>query len=347
MKSRFPRVCVVAAALSAVTAQAQLSFTFNHDEGIDEQALAGFQMAAARWSALISDPITVNLNIGFSELSPGVLGQAGSNSFNISYSQVKTALTNDRTSASDFTAVASLQGGSSYSFLINHPGTPNSTYTGSGDTVSVTVANARALGLVEASGVYTDASITFNSSFNFDFNPANGITAGMYDFVGVATHEIGHALGFGSGVDFLDQHPSIADAQAEQSTLDLFRFSAESAGLHLFDNAADMRTKYFSIDGGVTSLGEFATGVAYGDGSQASHWKDGLAIGIMDPTAAPGELLQITALDLKALDVIGYNLTAVPEPMSAAAALALGAGLAVVVRRRGRRGRVYSNLLSS
>jgi len=30
----------------------------------------------------------------------------------------------------------------------------------------------------------------------------------------------------------------------------------------------------------------YATGINFGDGRQASHWKDNLAIGLMDPTAA-------------------------------------------------------------
>jgi len=39
------------------------------------QAVAGFNLAAQRWSSLLSDNVTVNLNIGFSSLGPGILGQ--------------------------------------------------------------------------------------------------------------------------------------------------------------------------------------------------------------------------------------------------------------------------------
>jgi hypothetical protein len=46
----------------------------------------------------------------------------------------------------------------------------------------------------------------------------------------------------------------------------------------------------------------------WGDGYQASHWKDDLGLGIMDPTAAPGERLSISALDIEAMDVVGWNL---------------------------------------
>ena len=54
----------------------------------------------------------------------------------------------------------------------------------------------------------------------------------------------------------------------------------------------------------------FANGVNFGDGRQASHWEDGIGAGIMDPTAGFGELLSITSNDIRALDVIGYDLVA-------------------------------------
>lgn len=66
------------------------------------------------------------------------------------------------------------------------------------------------------------------------------------------------------------------------------------------------------MDGGLTQIALFANGVVYGDGNQASHWKDNLGIGILDPTAFPGELMTLTATDLLAFDVLGYTL--VPEP---------------------------------
>jgi hypothetical protein len=138
--------------------------------------------------------------------------------------------------------------------------------------------------------------------------------------MGVVAHEVGHLLGFVSGVDVLDGNSPPVNGPFNDnqftflSTLDLYRYSALS-GPGVIDWSADNRTKSFSIDGGTTSLTTFSTGSNFGDGRQASHWRDGLGIGIMDPTAAPGEQLQISALDLRAMDVIGWNLTSeVPEP---------------------------------
>ena len=72
-----------------------------------------------------------------------------------------------------------------------------------------------------------------------------------------------------------------------------------------------------------------ARGLNFGDGQQASHWKDNLDLGILDPTMAPGQLLGIGPNDLRAMDLLGYEIT-VPEP--AGAALFLLGGLVAAGR---------------
>jgi hypothetical protein len=245
--------------------------------------------------------------------------------------------------------------------------------------VDISSANAKALGLVggQSNGVSTnlattdgfvpsnlinpdftlnnppanvtpgaDATITFSSRFNFDFNPNDGIPLDQFDFVGVATHEIGHALGFTSGVDSLDINsppvggPFPDDAFIRVNSLDLFRYSTASTAAGAIDWTADTRPKYFSLDGGRTNLGNLATGVNFGDGQQASHWKDDLGLGIMDPTFAPGELGVIRQNDLRAFDVIGWNrasatATEVPEPSNIIGTLMFaGFGAKMVLKRR-------------
>jgi hypothetical protein len=295
-------------------------------------------------------------------LGAGILGSASSTKQTYAYSAVASALVADASSADDATATANLPAGSAVNMLIiytsnspNGSGSATPYLDNDGDanntTVRMTTANAKALGLLAGNNAAADASITFSSNFAWDFDRSNGIDGDKFDFVGVAVHEIGHALGFVSGVDILDVNSSgtyFADnVFTYLATPDLFRFSGASLayGAGTVDWTANATAKYFSIDAGSTSLATFSTGRTHGDGQQASHWKDHLGIGIMDPTYAYGELGVISALDETMLDVIGWDIgldsggagagggsgtPATPEP----AGLVLIASAAAMLRRR-------------
>lgn len=332
---------VSAAALALIVAsapaQAALTFNFSFTAGTSVAAQNAFMAAGSRWSNLFSDNVTVDLTVGTAALGAGILGQAQSRELNVGYSAFRSAMAADSTSAADAMAVSSLAAGNSFDMLLN--GTSNSPngfgsatpFVDSDDdannsSIFLTAANAKALGLAAETGNLggncestCDAFIQFNSNFAFDFDPSNGIGTGSFDFVGVAAHEIGHALGFISGVDILDFNfgPYSDNQFTFITSLDMFRYSALSKASNVTDWTADARAKYFSIDGGTTAIAGFSTGTSHGDGRQASHWKDGLGLGIMDPTAAPGELLAISDNDKLAFDVIGWNLKqppAIPEP---------------------------------
>jgi hypothetical protein len=199
----------------------------------------------------------------------------------------------------------------------------------------------------------SDAEITFSTGFAFDFDPSNGIDFDKFDFIGVATHEIGHALGFTSGVDTLDGNSPPINGPFDDNlftfvnSLDLFRYSAASTAAGAIDWTADNRAKYLSFDRGATSIGGLATGVQFGDGQQASHWKDSSnfrtipELGIMNPTFTNGQLGIITENDLRGFDVIGWNRTSataateVPEPSNIIGTLMFaGFGAKMVLKRR-------------
>jgi len=333
-------LCVV----STGTAQAA-TFVLTDTGGtaVGTQARNGFEIAAAYWSSVLKDNVTINLNIGFSALGTGILGSTGSARSLLSMNQTYNALNADRTSALDNQAVANLRplgtstsipGAGAVTFTGNAINATNNGYVDTAtridndggvnnSTTAVTKASAKALGLTtDVNGTAinyatADGSITFSSAFAFDFDPTNGIDADSFDFIGVAIHEIGHALGFVSGVDSFDARtgPAVTAGTLETfvvaSQLDLFRYG--SAG------NLDWSTQgvpYFSIDGGVSQLfgdSRFSTGVANGDGRQASHWKDSAAgvpqLGILDPTSGRGQMQEITALDLAAYDAIGWNVS--------------------------------------
>ena len=335
-----PAVAVLLAQ-SVVSSRANVVFNLIPEAGTPQFAMDGFAAAANRWSSVLADNITVNVQVGFVSLGQFVIGQAGSDFREYSYSATRTALTTHGVSAADSSSVGALQSGASYNRLINrtsdNPNGANSAvpYVTMMDRVGMTTANAKVLGLL-APSASVDAVIRFNSTFGFDFDPSNGITGGQFDFLGAATHEFGHALGFISGVDDVDQFGgTVPDEGFSSNLIDLFRFSALSlaAGLGFTDLSADTRDKFFSVDGGVSQGPLFSNGYYNGDSRQASHWKDFMGLGIMDPTAFPGELMVMTDNDLRALDVMGYTL--VPEPATAPL-LAIGGAL-LLLRRSARR----------
>ena len=337
---RRPLITLLLTAAASLQAGPVFNYTLGSGVTLGDQVYNGFVAAGHRWSTIFSDPVTINVLIDYQSLGAGILGSASNVGYTTTYSNIKSKLAADSTTTSDSTAVANLQAGSALTFAINRTAdcgncsTPYLDNNANHDNLSVAYSGAqgKALGLITANNAALDGSITFSSGFAFDFDSSDGITGGQFDFIGVAAHEIGHLLGFVSTVDDLDAGGG-SEATIEPTVLDLFRFSTDSGFGTRIDLSADARVKYFSIDGGVTAGPQFATGANFGDGRQASHWKDNLGLGIMDPTAAPGELLAISFNDRQALDVIGWNLITTPEPFTGGL-LAMGLAVLGTLRRQ-------------
>lgn len=315
----------------SVPAQA-LTISINADAGLaaNTAALAAFNRAADLWERIFTDPVTVNIAAGLVNLgSNTIIGQAGSVLLQASHNEVLGLLIADAADEIDDAIVAALPTVEQFSAYLPEG-------FGFGGDLVLTKANLKAIDNVNAA-LYDelfgaeDATINFNSLFSFDYDNSDGVGAGLIDFETVAAHEIGHALGFVSVVDYIDYLLSIGTtATVNPYLLDLFRFGPDAnpstlAEFTLFPRDFDPAFPHYFDDLSNEIL--LSTGSYTGDGNQASHWKDnnltGLLIGMMDPTLSFGQTFPITLADIRALDVIGWDVV-IPEP---ATLLLYGTGL--------------------
>lgn len=305
-----------------------------------------FKIAAAFWGAMFTNSATINLGVGFAPLDPGVIGSTGSSrmDYTVKNWEAHVNATKSSSALDQSLVLPSLSASGSASLITNGVADDGNNTTDPAKQVYVTDVHSgkvlylntsvvKAIGGTPAyspgNSLHLDGQVTFSSDFAFDFDPADGLSPSHMDFLGVAIHEIGHALGFVSGVDFLDYYgyphgPGAGTLNYDLndtsifSALDMFRYSNDPHDLAPGDGPVLDETvgtaSYFSIDGGQTALfgNTFATGAYNGDGDQASHWKDAVGcsgqLGIMDPSFCYAQMGIVTALDLAAFDAMGWNL---------------------------------------
>lgn len=340
--------CGIAAATLVASAADAATINLIDEGGVaGSPAQQGFQVAAAYWGSVLSNNATINLGVKFAPLAPNVIGSTGSTRSDVNVSAWKNAVIATRSGYTlDQTAVLptlNAQGGASFVTNGTRSNGNNDTAikvyddgtTTSSQVLYLNTSVQKAIGIYSGPNTF-DGHVTFSTNFSFDFNPLDGIQAGKMDFIGVAIHEIGHALGFVSGVDFLDVYGypngpnrgvlgyDLNDTSIF-SALDMFRFSNDpgdiAPGTGPTRDLTVGTASYFSIDGGLTQVGgdsRFSTGAYNGDGRQASHFKDTASanggcngynqLGILDPTFCLGEMGVVKGLDLAAYDAMGWNL---------------------------------------
>ncbi|HUQ34103.1 MAG TPA: NF038122 family metalloprotease [Pyrinomonadaceae bacterium] len=293
--------------------------------------VAAFIKAAQVWTDRIKSPVTITINIDYGPLVPGcvvnsgdapdkcnfksgVIGSTGSASIQVDYPGVRANLLKSSSSQSETNIYNAL------------PAAEVPSEAGNGLGIEINVSTARALGYTASSN---SATIGFNKAFPFDFDPSDGISTTKMDFIAVATHEIGHALGFTSGVD--------ESSASSMSSWDFYRFRPGTTAATFataprvmsiggpVDNPTQVyftgQSFVFGSNSTPTSELGLSTGGSNpstttnkGDGNQSSHWRDDLNssinyVGIMDPTISKGVHQEITENDLSALETMGWNLT--------------------------------------
>jgi hypothetical protein len=241
-------------------------------------------MAIQFYEVRFADPI--NVSIEFAETTGG-LGDSDWHYYDILYSEFRTALQQDATTANDTNALAHL------------PNSPANPINGDG-LINVKTANLKAIGITGYdSGLPggIDGIVTLNTSImnltRFVIDPSK------YDLLSVAEHEMDEVLGLGS---YLGSGATDGDPFPQ----DLFRYT--SAGARSFSTSGD--DAYFSLDG-TNLLVQFNQAA---DGDYGDWWSTGPHIPRVQDAFATAGAIPNPNIELVALDVQGYNLLPPPRP---------------------------------
>src|SRR5271166_3210301 len=234
----------------------------------------GVQAAANVLEAAIDDPITVTIEVGYTEYDQGgpaytpltdgfsLGGTDPAPSVQISYTALRAALANDETSPSDVEAVNSL---------------PNTASLNGQIEFALSGAEAKVLGAISATDPTIDGYAGFPASFTGD--------------VTTAIIELSHALGLlnGAGVETLVEYTS--------------------PGNHLPTSTTDTPA-YFSLDGGNTNLANFA--VTFDSTLFLNLSNDPLSVLNTSAGVFSTRATALTPLDLDLLGVLGFDVTSTP-----------------------------------
>ena len=309
------------------------------------QYVAAVDLAVRFWERWVEDPITVTIDMEIDPalLSTGTLGATSNEDVTFDWDVVRQALIDDGR-AHEADLLAALPRFDETSFLL-----PEDTINPFSIDRNLTFSRANALALGfdpaflpapssaydpteirDASIVYApnpwDIAVDGTPSF-FDLDLLDQVQPGFTDFVGVVIHEIGHVLGFTSGVDGVDLALNDPNSfrNMNLTALDMFRLEP-GAGTRDFTGSprvADPALLQVFYDGGtfdpygipISGLRKgdipLSQGRDNGDGGQASHWKDGLGLGLMDPTASSG-YAWFSDVDRTAFDLIGWDVVGDP-----------------------------------
>ena len=328
-----------------------LDFNFIFAPGVSLEQQIGFETAGEFWSQQLADNATINIFVEMTDYLPeNVLGGALPGiEENVSYEEFRYKLEQDITSDLD-NLINENQQDDTDSFTAYFTGRhlqaghkkKNGYEVADNEYMQMTRANAKALNIIDAHDSGFDGYIMMrnldgvndgalnNFSWNYDYSN-NPIAGNQLDFVSVAIHEIGHTLGYISGLDKANwladtvnlhyghdkkYYPELEGAINNATPVDMMRFSEASNNKSGDgENWIDMSVgsdAYLSFTGsGGTPVAHFSTGTNKdlgGDGYQASHWKrTSDVVGIMDPALVAGHRREVTQLDIQLFDAIGWD----------------------------------------
>ncbi len=343
------RASLIALLCMTSTVGSGVEMTFSQVGTAPAGAAQGLASARAQWQSVLTDDVQLRFQYAFEDL-PGHAGEA-----RIEYSSMQIA---------DFygnmTLNMIIENGGPRQFLIpaaypNFPATILTNYTSdnpngigspqfyldtdggaNNQTLLVTKANLRAMGRNSSYPSTADAILVFDSKANWDFDRSDGLSPGALDFVGAAMHEIGHSLGFVSGLSALDTDATRAeDGEGGYKNDDSYRmtpFDVVTGGNS--PNYIDwtigqdrLWTDPFTGDRLFLETGPLGE-------TKYSHWNTETAeeFDLLMGNRGAGSILNIGRADLLILHSLGWHTTLfVPEP-SGLMLLLCGAMTAAIVR---------------
>jgi len=291
------------------TPRAGLTINYTLLGGAPNGAAAAITAGKAVFEKAFKDPITVNIDVTFQNLGQGsgVLGFTQSEYAPTTYDALRAGLIAGK-DADDTVQDFLPTGGVPVRFAGAASTATNVTQ------ISATRANYKAAIGNLAGSTQKDAAMTFNTGFDFDYDPSDGVPAGKTCFRSVLVHETLHALGFVSEADSPSTNPRPINP------LDIFRFQRSAFNpSNLSQIATFPRIVTFDSpnDDQNTDLGTVEYRMSDGNPWQASHFRDeggvfATAIGIMQPALADGNTFApdyFKQADLDAMDAIGYDHT--------------------------------------
>jgi hypothetical protein len=281
---------------------------FNANFGANAAAAQAAWIAAANvFETNFTDNIHVNITVD-AVAGTGVFGQSNTFLNSTTYSNLRTLMIGDATTADDATAT-----GAGGSITAGDPVSGTHTWW-------VSRAEAKAIGLI-ADDLSNDGTTKFGAGNAFTF--AGPVAAGTYDFQGVAAHEISEVLGR-LGIS----GGTIGSNSNSYSLIDLFSYTG--AGARGLTAGAG---ENFSIDNGTTLLKLYNNALA--NNLDTRDWAPGTNDSF-NQFSNSGVTNPVSDVDLREMDVIGYDRGfggAVPEP-SSVFLLAIFVVAADLLRRR-------------